>query len=248
MAENTLKRTDKHKHTITPTSTNTTNRGSTNPKKLNSQPFPLYTQQEPRERFGVMTGRKPTTMFSPFKNIFWMTLHTASALAATIILNLPIADTLTEETTSILKHLQTAAALYYQEQATEVIRTYSYQPTSLWEATVQDAIDTAIQLTQYPHLIMLTIALAVIAAVIRYCFMLHQLKKQQRHQQQSCTLTTGRMLTLHRLLAKLAAVLSTNSTSITSHARQKPPTRRLQHATSWFYWLYKALQLLTLMM
>lgn len=185
-------------------------------------------------------------MLSPLKTIFWMTLHTASALAATIILTLPIADTLTEDTTTILKHLQTAAAFYYQKKASEAIRTYGYQPTTLWEAAVQDAIDTAVQLTQQPHLILLTIVLAVIAAVIRYCFMLHQLKKQQRHQQQSCTLTTARMLTLQRLLAKLAAVLS--STSITSCTRQKPHTRRLQHATSWFYWLYKALQLLTLMM
>lgn len=183
-----------------------------------------------------MTGRKPHTMFSPFKNIFWLVLHTASALAATIILNLPIADTLTEDTTTILNHLQTAAALYYQDKAAKAIRTYGYQPTSLWEATVQDAIDTATQLIQHPHLILLTIALAVITAVIRYCFMLHQLKKQQRHQQQSCTLTTARMLTLHRLLAKLAAIL----TSITSCTWQKPHTR-LQHAGSWLYWLYKAL-------
>ena len=171
-------------------------------------------------------------MLSPLKNIFWMTRHTASALAATIILNLPIADTLTEDTTSILKHLQTAAALYYQEQSTEAIRTYGYQPTSLWEAAVQDAIDTATQLIQQPHLIVLTIALAVIAAVIRYCFMLHQLKKQQRHQRQNRTLTAGRMLTLQRLLAKLANILT--STSITSCTRQKPNTRRRQHATSWF--------------
>lgn len=170
-------------------------------------------------------------MLSPLKNIFWMTLHTASALAATIILNLPIADTLTEETTSILKHLQTAAALYYHEKASEAIRTYGYQPTTLWEAAVQDAIDTATQLIQQPHLILLTIALAVIAAVIRYCFMLHQLKKQRSPQRQNCTLTAGRMLTLQRLLAKLAAVLS--SASITSCTRQKSNTR-LQRATSWF--------------
>lgn len=124
-------------------------------------------------------------MFSPFKNIFWLTLHTASALAATIILNLHTTDTLTEDTTTILNHLQTAAALYYQDKAAKAIRTYGYQPTSLWEATVQDAIDTAIQLTQQPHLIVLTIALAVITAVIRYCFMLHQLKKQRSHQRQS---------------------------------------------------------------
>lgn len=171
-------------------------------------------------------------MLSPLKNIFWMTLHTASALAATIILNLPIADALTEDTTSILKHLQTAAAVYYQDKATEAIRTYSYQPTTLWEATVQDAIDTATQLIQQPHLILLTIVLAVIAAVIRYYFMLHQLKKQRSHQRQSNLLTAGRMLTLQRLLAKLAAVLS--SASITSCTRQKPHTRRRQHATSWF--------------
>lgn len=180
-------------------------------------------------------------MLSPLKNIFWLTLHTASALAATIILNLPIADTLTEDTTSILKHLQTAAALYYQEQSTEAIRTYGYQPTTLWEAAVQDAIDTATQLIQQPHLIVLTIALAVIAAVIRCCFMLHQLKKQQRPQRQSNLLTAARMLTLQRLLAKLAAVLS--SASITSCTRQKPNTR-LQHAGCW---LYKAIQLLMML-
>ena len=172
-------------------------------------------------------------MLSPLKNIFWMTLHAVSALAATIILTLHTTDTLTEDTTSILKHLQTAAALYYQEQSTEAIRTYGYQPTTLWEAAVQDAIDTAVQLTQYPHLILLTIALAVIAAVIRCCFMLHQLKKQQRPQRQSSTLTAGRMLALHRLLAKLANILTSTSASITSCARQKPYTR-LQHATSWF--------------
>lgn len=168
-------------------------------------------------------------MLSPLKNIFWLTLHTASALAATIILTLPIADTLTEDTTLILKHLQTAAALYYQDKAAKAIRTYGYQPTTLWEATVQDAIDTATQLTQQPHLILLTIALAVIAAVIRCYFMLHQLKKQQRPQRQNRTLTTARMLTLQRLLAKLAAVLS--SASITSCTRQKPhtpPTARHQ--------------------
>lgn len=177
-------------------------------------------------------------MLSPLKNIFWLVLHTASALAATIILTLPIADTLTEDTTSILKHLQTAAALYYQDKAADAIRTYGYQPTTLWEAAVQDAIDTATQLIQQPHLIVLTIALAVITAVIRCCFMLHQLKKQRSRQRQSSTLTAGRMLTLHRLLAKLANILT--STSITSCARQKPHTRR-QHAGCWLHWLYKAL-------
>lgn len=179
-------------------------------------------------------------MLSPLKNIFWLVLHTASALAATIILNLPIADTLTEDTTSILNHLQTAAALYYQDKAAEAIRTYGYQPTTLWEATVQDAIDTATQLIQQPHLIMLTIALAVITAVIRYYFMLHQLKKQRSPQRQNRLLTAARMLTLQRLLAKLAAILSTNSTSITSCTRQKPHTH-LQHAGCWLHWLYEAL-------
>ena len=183
-------------------------------------------------------------MLSPLKNIFWMTLHTVSALAATLILSLDIADALTEDTTSVLRHLQTAAALYYQDKAAKAIRTYGYQPTTLWEAAVQDAIDTATQLIQQPHLIVLTIALAVIAAVIRYYFMLHQLKKQQRPQRQNCTLTTGRMLTLQRLLAKLATIL----TSITSCTRQKPHTRRRQHAGCWLYWLYEALQLLMLMM
>lgn len=186
-------------------------------------------------------------MFSPLKNIFWMTLHTASALAATIILTLHIADTLTEDTTTILKHLQTAAALYYQEKAAEAIRTYSYQLPSLWEATIQDAINTAMQLTQHPHLIVLTIALAVITAVIRYYFMLHQLKKQRRPQRQNRLLTAGRMLTLQRLLAKLANILTSTSASITSCTRQKPHTR-LQHAGCWLHWLYKALQLLMLMM
>lgn len=176
-------------------------------------------------------------MLSPLKNIFWMTLHTASALVATIILTLPIADALTEDTTSILKHLQTAAALYYQDKAADAIRTYGYQPTSLWEAAVQDAIDTATQLIQQPHLILYTLILAVIAAVIRYCFMLHQLKKQRRPQRQSCTLTAGRMLTLQRLLAKLANILTSTTTSGT---RQKPYTR-LQHAGCWLYWLYNAL-------
>jgi hypothetical protein len=182
-------------------------------------------------------------MLSPLKTIFWLVLHTASALAATIILNLPTTDTLTEDTTLILKHLQTAAALYYQDKAADAIRTYGYQPTTLWEAAVQDAIDTATQLIQQPHLIVLTIALAVITAVIRYCFMLHQLKKQQRPQRQNRLLTAGRMLTLQRLLAKLAAVLSTNSASITSCTWQKPHTR-LQHASCW---LYKAIQLLMML-
>ena len=182
-----------------------------------------------------MTGRY-LTMLSPLKNIFWLVLHTASALAATIILTLPIADTLTEDTTSILNHLQTAAAVYYQDKAAEAIRTYGYQPTTLWEAAVQDAIDTATQLTQQPHLILLTIALAIITAVIRYYFMLHQLKKQQRPQRQSSLLTAGRMLTLQMLLAKLATILTSTSIS-TSCARQKPNTH-LQHAGRW---LYKAL-------
>ena len=182
-------------------------------------------------------------MLSPLKNIFWLTLHTASALAATIILNLPIADTLTEDTTFILKHLQTAAALYYQKKAAKAIRTYSYQLPFLWEATVQDAIDATVQLTQQPHLILLTIVLAIITAVIRYYFMLHQLKKQRRHQRQGCTLTAGRMLTLHWLLAKLANILTSTSTSGT---QQKPHTH-LQHAAYWLYWLYKALQLLMML-
>lgn len=185
-------------------------------------------------------------MLSPLKNIFWLTLHTASALAATIILTLPIADTLTEDTTTILKHLQTAAALYYQDKAAEAIRTYGYQPTTLWEAAVQDAIDTAVQLTQQPHLILYTLILAVIAAVIRYYFMLHQLKKQRSPQRQNRTLTAARMLTLQRLLAKLANILTSTSTSI-SCTRQKPYTR-LQHAGCWLYWLYNALQLLMMML
>lgn len=187
-------------------------------------------------------------MLSPLKTIFWLVLHTASALAATIILNLHTTDTLTEDTTTILNHLKTAAALYYQDKAAKAIRTYGYQPTTLWEAAVQDAIDTATQLIQQPHLILLTIALAVIAAVIRYCFMLHQLKKQRRPQRQNRLLTAARMLTLRRLLAKLANILTSTSASITSCTRQKPCTRRLQHATSWFYWLYKALQLLMMML
>lgn len=185
-------------------------------------------------------------MLSPLKNIFWLTLHTASALAATIILNLHTTDTLTEDTTLILKHLQTAAALYYQDKATEAIRTYGYQPTTLWEAAVQDAIDTATQLTQQPHLILYTLILAVIAAVIRYYFMLHQLKKQRSPQRQNRTLTAARMLTLQRLLAKLANILTSTSTSI-SCTRQKPYTR-LQHAGCWLYWLYNALQLLMMML
>lgn len=179
-------------------------------------------------------------MLSPLKNIFWLTLHTVSALVATIILNLHIAETLTEDTTSVLKHLQTAAAVYYQEKAAKAIRAYGYQPTSLWEAAVQEAIDTAVQLIQQPHLILLTIVLAVIAAAIRYYFMLYQLKKQQRHQRQSSLLTAGRMLTLHRLLAKLAIILTIISTSYT---QQKPHTR-LQHAGYWLCWLYEALLLL----
>ena len=81
--------------------------------------------------------------------------------------------------------------------------------------------------------------------MIRYCFMLHQLKKQRSPQRQNRLLTAGRMLTLQRLLAKLAAILT--STSITSCTRQKPHTH-LQHAGCWLHWLYKALQLLMLMM
>lgn len=36
MAENTLKPTDKHKHTTTPTNPDTTNRGNTHPKTTSS--------------------------------------------------------------------------------------------------------------------------------------------------------------------------------------------------------------------
>ena len=171
-------------------------------------------------------------MLSPLKTIFWLVLHTASALAATIILNLPTTDTLTEDTTLILKHLQTAAALYCQDKAAEAIRTYGYQPTSLWEAAVQDAIDTATQLIQPPHLILLTIALAVIAAVIRYHFMLHQLKKQQRPQRQNRLLTAARMLTLQRLLAKLANILTSTSTNDTRRTSGGTPTGSIPSTTT----------------
>lgn len=181
-------------------------------------------------------------MLSPLKTIFWMTLHTASALAATLILNLDIADALTEDTTSVLKHMQAAAVIYFHEKASKAIRTYGYQPTSIWEATVQDTIDTGVQLTQHPDLIVQTVILAVIAAAIRYGYMLYQVKKQHRPQRQSSLITAGRTLTLQRLLAKLSGILTINSTS-TSCTRQKPRTRR-QHANSWLQWLYKALQLM----
>ena len=179
-------------------------------------------------------------MLSPLKTIFWMTLHTASALAATLILNLDIADALTEDTVSVLKHMQAAAVIYFQEKASKAIRTYGYQPTSIWQATVQDAIDTGVQLTQHPDLIVQTVILAVIAAAIRYGYMLYQVKKQYRPQRQSSLITAGRTLTLQRLLAKLSGILTSTNTSCT---RQKPRTRR-QHTNSWLQWLYKALQLM----
>lgn len=181
-------------------------------------------------------------MLSPLKTIFWMTLHTASALAATLILNLDIADALTEDTTSVLKHMQTAAVIYFQEQASKAIRTYGYQPTSIWEATVQDAIDTGVQLTQHPHYIVQTVILAVIAAAIRYGYMLYQVKKQHRPQRQSSLITAGRTLTLQRLLAKLSGILTS-----TSCTRQKHHTRR-QHTIDWIYWLCEALRRLMMMM
>lgn len=114
-----------------------------------------------------------TIFNTALKTIFWITLHTTSALAATLILTL-LSGILTEEATFTLKHLQTTAALYYQKLAAETITTYAYQPNYLWETSVQHAIDVTLQLTNHPQLILLTVILAVIASMIRYHLTRHQ--------------------------------------------------------------------------
>ena len=111
----------------------------------------------------------------PLTIIFWMTLHATSALAATLI---PLGKTtlLTPETTTALKHLQTTAALYYNQLATETIRKHAYQPTSLWEAHIQETIDLTLALAQQPQLVLLTVYLAAITTIIRYTLVLYLLR------------------------------------------------------------------------
>lgn len=166
-----------------------------------------------------------TILNTTLKTIFWITLHTTSALAATLILTL-LSETLTEETTTTLKHLQTTAALYYQKLAAETIRKHAYQPTSLWETTIQHTIDLTLALAQQPQLVLLTVFLASVTAFIRYFLMVHQLKTQQRPPQ-SYTRTIGK----NTLLAKFTAVLPSSQATL----------KRLQQAASW---LYEALSLL----
>lgn len=169
-----------------------------------------------------------TIFNTALKTIFWITLHTISALAATLILTL-LSGTLTEETTTTLKHLQTTAALYYNQLATETIRTYAYQPNYLWETSVQHAIDLTLALAHQPQLILLTVFLASVTAFIRYFLMAHQLKTQQRPPR-SYTRTIGK----NTLLAKFTAVLPSSQATL----------KRLQQAASWLYWLYEVLSLL----
>ena len=146
-------------------------------------------------------------MFTALKTIFWMALHAASALAATIILNLHSTDTLTEDRTIILKHMQTAAAVYYYELADEAIYTYAYQPNFLWEATVQNDMDICLALAQQPGLVLLTIIFAVVASVFRYHVMMNLLMIGKHCAGRNGKRVVACMLKLYRLLAKLASVL-----------------------------------------
>ena len=161
-----------------------------------------------------------TIFNTTLKTIFWMTLHTTSALAATLILTL-LSDTLTEETTTTLKHLQTTAALYYNQLATETIRKHAYQPTSLWEANVQETIDLTLALAQQPQLVLLTVYLAAITAIIRYILILH-LTKAQHHHNGVYLPPAIRILKLLHLVANLAAVLAASCISGRLHACKKP--------------------------
>ena len=171
-----------------------------------------------------------TIFNTALKTIFWMTLHTTSALAATLILNaLGKTTLLTPETTTTLKHLQITAILYYQKLAAETITTYAYQPNYLWETTIQHTIDLTLALAHQPQLVLLTVYLAVITAFIRYILIAHQLKTQQRPPR-SYTRTIGK----NTLLAKFTAVLPSPQATL----------KRLQQAASWLYWLYEVLSLL----
>lgn len=137
-----------------------------------------------------------------------MTLHVASALAATIILNLHSTDALTEDTTIILKHMQTAAVVYYYELADEAIYTYAYQPNFLWEAAVQNVMDICLAFAQQPGLVLLTIIFAVVASVIRYHIMMNLLKIEKHCAGRNGKRVVACVLKLYWLLAKLASVLS----------------------------------------
>lgn len=137
-----------------------------------------------------------------------MTLHVASALAAAIILNLHSTDALTEDTTIILKYMQTVAVVYYYELADEAIYTYAYQPNFLWEAAVQNAMDICLALTQQPGLVLLTIIFAVVASIIRYHVMMNLLKTEKHCAGRNGKQDVACILKLYRLLAKLALVLS----------------------------------------
>lgn len=169
-----------------------------------------------------------TIFNTTLKTIFFITLHTISALAAILILT-TLSETLTEEAILTLKHLQTTAALYYQKLAAETITTYAYQPNYLWETSVQHAIDLTLALAQQPQLVLLTVFLATVTAFIRYILMVHQLKTQQRPPR-SYTRTIGK----NTLLAKFTAVLPSPQATL----------KRLQQAASWLYWLYEVLSLL----
>ena len=145
-------------------------------------------------------------MTTYLKAIFFITLHTISALAATRILT-TLSGTLTEETTTTLKHLQTTAALYYNQLATETIRTYAYQPNYLWEAHIQETIEVTLALAHQPQTVLLTVFLATITAIIRYLLIL-LLMTTQRHLAGRIRANTITILKLLHLVAKLSTVLA----------------------------------------
>lgn len=159
-------------------------------------------------------------MTTYLKAIFFITLHTISALAATLILT-TLSGTLTEETTTTLKHLQTTATLYYRQLAITTVETYAYQPTSLWEANVQETIDLTLALAQQPQLVLLTVYLAAITTIIRYILILH-LTKAQHHHNGVYLPPAIRILKLLHLVANLATVLAASCISGRLHACKKP--------------------------
>lgn len=115
----------------------------------------------------------------PLTIIFWMTLHTTSALAATLILKtLGKTNYLTPETTTALTYLQTTATLYYQKLAITTEETYAYQLTPYWEFLTQTTMEAALQLTHNPAALATIAILAMITAIIRYTLVLYLLRAE----------------------------------------------------------------------
>ncbi|WP_306539501.1 hypothetical protein [Rothia mucilaginosa] len=110
--------------------------------------------------------------------LFYTTLHTTSHLAAIFTLHLFSEVAARRDTIITLKHLRVSAVVYYYQLSHKAIRTYAYQPVHHWENSIQRGMDLCLMLAQHPGLLIMTVALAVVASVIRYSILLYLLMRE----------------------------------------------------------------------